>query len=183
MIPKSFIIIGTLSLFTAVAHAGSPPPKELYGKSIIVRWVEHHNWRLIGEADFRDVDIPLLRMIYISSKGKSFVRFAAGGRSESRREHIGTSERGAGGGADEVQFSGRTITVFSVNRGGMARKMTIELNESFTTCEAHVIWAKKAGSDVVVSYDLATRAPAREIRSTTVTGVSCAVQEGNVFAP
>jgi hypothetical protein len=59
----AIFLLGALTLLSGIAYAGSAPPKELYGKSIIVRWVEHHNWRLIGEVDFRDVDIPLLRMI------------------------------------------------------------------------------------------------------------------------
>jgi hypothetical protein len=56
---KLAIFFGSaLTLLSAVARAGSaPPPKELYWKSIIVRWVEHHNCRLIGEVDFRDVDV------------------------------------------------------------------------------------------------------------------------------
>jgi hypothetical protein len=60
--------------------------------------------------------------------------------------------------------------------------MTIEFDESFTTCEAHVIFAKQAGSDVVIGHHLVTGAANKEIRSATVTGVSCSVRDGNVFA-
>jgi hypothetical protein len=86
------------------------------------------------------------------------------------------------GGSDQIEFSGRAIIDTSTASGGMARRFTIEFNDSFTTCDAHVIFAKQAGRDVVIGHNLNTGAPAREIRSATVTSTSCSVREGNVFA-
>ena len=178
---RSFASIAALTLLSAVAYAGSVPPKELYGKSIIVTWREHRSQREFGQSNFRDVDVPLSRTIYISTKGQWFVRFTAGTQG-AKRENVGTSETTAGGGPHEAHFSGRTITVFSIAQGGMARRMTIDFNEQFTTCEAQVTWAKQAGSDVVMGYNLNTGAAAREIRSAAVTGAGCSVRDGNVFA-
>jgi hypothetical protein len=182
MIFKSFIAIVALPLLSAVAYAESPP-KQLYGKSIIIAWTEHRNQRHQDQANFQDVDIPLSRKIYISTKGQWFGRFSAmspRGR-EGAREAVGTSGTSAGGGPREVQFSGRTITLTGASTGGLARGTTIEFNESFTTCEAHIIFAKEAGSDVVVARNLVTGG-LNEIRSATVTSVSCSVLDGNVFA-
>jgi hypothetical protein len=177
---------GALILLYEVAHAESPP-KELYGKSIIISWTEHRNQRHIDQANyqanFRDVDIPLSRKIYVSTEGRLFKRFSAkspGGR-EGSHEAIGTSGTSVGGGPTEIQFSSRTMTLTGASSGGLARRTTIEFNESFTTCEAHIIFAKEAGSDVVVGGNLVTGGR-NEIRSATVTNVSCSVQEGNVFA-
>jgi hypothetical protein len=186
MIHKSFTVIAALILLSAVAYAESPP-KELYGKSIIITWTEHRNQRHVDQANyqanFRDVDVPLSRQIYISTEGHFFGRFSARsprGR-EGSHEAIGTSGKSVGGGPREVQFSAQTITLTGASSGGLARRITIEFNESFSTCEAHIIFAKQAGSDVVVARNLVTGG-LNEIRSATVTGVSCSVRDGNVFA-
>jgi hypothetical protein len=173
---------GTLMLLTAVAHAAGSPPKELYGKSIIITWTEHRSQREFGQADFRDVDVPLSHKIYISTTGRWFGRFAATGRGyEAAREHVGTSGRNFEGGQSQVQFSGRTITMTGFTKGGLGRRITIEFNESFTSCEANIVAAKQAGSDVGAGINIYTGKPL-EIRSRTVTSVSCSVRDGNVFA-
>jgi hypothetical protein len=166
----------------SVAYAG-PPPKEFYGKSIVITWTEHRSQRHLDQANFQDVDMPLSRKFYISTKGQLFSRFAAispRGR-EGRAEAIGTSGTTHAGGPREVQFNGRTITVTGASTGGLARRTIIEFNESFTTCEAHVTFAKQTGSDVVVGRNLVT-GQLQEYRSATVSNVSCSVRDGNVFA-
>jgi hypothetical protein len=173
--------LGVLS--SAMASYAESAPKELYGKSIIITWTEHRNQRHADQANFRDVDVALSRQIYISTEGHFFGRLSAkspSGRVGSR-EGVGTSGISAGGGPREVQFSGRTITLTGASTGGLARRTTVEFNESFTTCEAQVIFAKQAGSDVVVGRNLVTGG-LNEIRSATVTTVSCSVRDGNVFA-
>jgi hypothetical protein len=182
MIYQTFTLLGVLMLLSAAAHAG-PAPKELYGKSVIITWTEHRSQRHLDQANFQDVDIPLSRKFYISMKGQLFSRFAAmspRGR-EGRAEAIGTSGTTHAGGPREVQFSGRTITVTGASTGGLARRTIIEFNEGFTTCEAHVIFAKQTGSDVVVGRNLVT-GQLQEYRSATVTSVTCSVRDGNVFA-
>ena len=73
------------------------------------------------------------------------------------------------------------MTLIGTSKGGLARRTTIEFNESFTNCQAQVVFAKQADRDVVVGRSLVTGEPI-EIRSVTVTGVTCAIREGNVFA-
>jgi hypothetical protein len=66
---KLAIFLGSaLTLLSAAAHAG-PPPKELFGKSIMVTWTEHRSQRHLDQANFQDVDMPLSRKFYISTKG------------------------------------------------------------------------------------------------------------------
>jgi hypothetical protein len=178
MISKSFAVIGVLMLLSLAAYAGSAP-KELYGKSIIVTWGEHRSQREFGAANFREVNFGLSRTIYVSTKGQWFSRFAAGSQSH---ESIGTSGTPLGGGLRGVQFSGQSITVTSASNGGIGRRITINFNESFSTCEANVIFAKQTGSDVVITHNLTTGVAAGEIRSATVTSTSCSVRDGNVFA-
>jgi hypothetical protein len=122
-------------------------------------------------------------MIYISTKGQWFGRFAPR-QSGKGHESIGTSgtHDSSGGGPREVQFSGRSIIVTGAGQGGISRRTTIEFNEGFTTCNAQLIFAKEAGRDVVVGNNLDTGAADKEIRSVTISNVSCSVRDGNVFA-
>jgi hypothetical protein len=194
MIFKGFAVICALTLLSAVAHAAGSPPKELYGKSIIITWTEHHNQRQLGQGDFRDVDVSLSRKIYISTKGQWFDRFATtfAGRGaglrrlrqithEAGREAIGTSGTTFSGGLRQVQFNGKTITTIGTSAGGLARRTTIEFNENFTTCDARIIFAKQTGTEVVVGQNLRNGQPL-QIRSATVNSVSCSIRDGNVFA-
>jgi hypothetical protein len=178
----TFFGVALTLLSSGVAYAASAP-KELYGKSIVITWIEHRSQRHLDQANFQDVNVPLSRKIYISTKGQWFGRFAAmspKGR-EGGYEAIGTSGTTHSGGPRDVQFSGRTITLTGTSAGGLARRTTIEFNESFTTCEAHIIFAKQTGSDVVVGRNLVT-GQLQEYRSATVSSVSCSVRDGNVFA-
>jgi hypothetical protein len=99
---------------------------------------------MFGQANFRDVDVALSRKIYISMQGQLFDRFATR-QSGKGREIIGTSgtTTSAGGSPHEVQFSGRTIIVTGAGTGGISRRTTIQFNEGFTTCDAHVIFANR----------------------------------------
>jgi hypothetical protein len=180
VISKSFAVMGVLTFLSAGAHAGSAP-KEFYGKSIIITWTEARSQRELGEANFRDRLVPLSERIYISTKGQWFVRSAAG--SDPGHDYVGTSVTTASGGRQQVQFNGRTITMTTGgSSGGMARRFIIQFNESFSTCDVHVIFAKRTGSGVVLGHNLVTGAAEREIRSGTVTSTSCSVRDGNVFA-
>jgi hypothetical protein len=186
MISKSFAVTGALALLSAAAHAGSPP-KELYGKSIIVTWTEERNQRNFGESSFRDMIVPLSMTIYVSSVGRPFFRLTSTGmgrhsyRNLSSREGIGATGTSSGGGLRQIQFQGRSLIFTGSSGGGLALRSTITFNETFSACEAQIIAAKLAGAEVGVGRNLFTR-QSMEIRSATVTGVSCSVHDGNVFA-
>jgi hypothetical protein len=71
--------------------------------------------------------------------------------------------------------------VLTFTNGDLAHRITIEFNEGFTTCEAQIVSAKSAGANVsVMTRNL--YGEQIEVRSATVTGVSCSVRDGNVFA-
>jgi hypothetical protein len=120
-------------------------------------------------------------MIYISTKGQWFGRFAPR-QSGKGHESIGTSgtHDSSGGGPREVQFSGRSTIV----TGAVAflAEPPSNLTKASPTCDAQLIFAKEAGRDVVVGNNLDTGAADKEIRSVTISNVSCSVRDGNVFA-
>jgi hypothetical protein len=171
---------GALTLLSANAYAGSAP-KELYGKSIIVSWSEHRSQRNLGQPNFRDINVPLSHTIYISATGRFFDRFAAtSGGGEAAHETIGANTTSIGDGPKQIQFRGRTMTLTASSKGGLARRSSLQFNEGFTACEAHIVFAKQAGSNIVAAINLSRQQ--MEIRSVTISGVTCSVRDGNVFA-
>jgi len=172
--------MGALTLLSAAAHAGSAP-KELYGKSIIVNWTAHRSQRPLGQGNFRDVNIPLSHKFYFGTTGRLFNRLSSTSKGyEAAHEVVGTSGTSPGGGPRQIQFSDRTI-VLTFTNGDLAHRITIEFNEGFTTCEAQIVSAKPAGANVsVITRNL--YGEQIEVRFATVTGVSCSVRDGNVFA-
>jgi hypothetical protein len=182
---KLAILAAALTLLSAFAYAESAP-QEMREKSIIIRWTEHRNQRQFGEANFRDEIVPLSMTIYVSSVGRPFFRFATQfGRHDTRNaassEGVGTTGTAFGGGPRKVQFQSRSPIFTASSNGGLARRYTVSFNETFSACEAQIISAKLAGTDVGVGLNLRTRQPL-EIRSTTVSDISCSVRNGNVFA-
>jgi hypothetical protein len=155
-------------------------PQGLRGKSVIVTWTELRNQRRGDQTAFNDVVAPLSRTIYVGSTGRPFSRFTGQLRGRTASfEHVGATGTSSGGGPSEVRFDGRTMTLIGSSKGGLARRITIEFSESFTTCQAKVVFAKEAGKDVVVGRSLVS-GERLDIRSVTVTGVSCSVRD--VFA-
>jgi hypothetical protein len=136
-----------------------------------------------GSAKQTYVDVTLSRMRDVSTKGQWFGRFAPR-QSGKGHESVGTNgtHDSCWGGPREVQFGGRPIIVTGAGQGGISRRTTIEFNEGFTVCDAHIISAKEADRDVFVGNNLVTEAADKEIHSVTVSNVSYSVRDGNVFA-
>jgi hypothetical protein len=111
-----------------------------------------------------------------------FIRITSAlGGSDASRDRVGGTGTGLNG-SRKTRFSGRTLVLTTAERGGFARETTIEFSENFTTCDAHVVVARQAGSDVVLVTSLHT-GPSFEVRSATVIGsATCSIREGNVFA-
>jgi hypothetical protein len=176
---RAFLAIGIAVTLPSSGYCHTAP-QVLRGKSIILTWTEERSQRLLGEGSFREVRVPFSHTMYISATGRPFDRFANNSR-QTAHETVGTSAISAGGGPKQFQFSGRTMSLTTTPRqSGFARRYVVEFNENFTTCQANVAFAKRAGSDVVLGGYLSGRPV--EIHSTTVTGVICSIREGNVFA-
>jgi hypothetical protein len=59
---------------TNLSHALEAPPQQLLGKSIVVTWSENRVQRVVGEANFREVDASHSMSVYIGSSGRVFSR-------------------------------------------------------------------------------------------------------------
>jgi len=176
-----------LPAFTA-AHAGSAPPKQLYGKSVVVSWTETRSQRPVGEQNFRSVSVNLQRSVYVSTAGRVFSRTnASSSGSGARRrgvsgaaENVGTSGANFGGGASNVQFQGNSI----VMTGGFtasARRVTVNFDSGFESCTAQAITAKEVGAKVGVWRGIGS-GRMLEVESVSAGPASCSVKSGNVFA-
>jgi hypothetical protein len=176
----------SLSMVTA-AHAGSAPPKGLYGKSITVSWSETRSQRFVGEQTFRPVGVNLQRSVYISSAGRVFARTSSNAATRSGRnalsgaaERVGTSGTNFSGGASNVQFQGNSM----VMRGeftGSARQVMVNFDNSFESCTAQALTAKQVGTKVAVWRGIAS-GRMLEVESVSSGPASCSIKSGNVFA-
>jgi len=182
MISKSFAIFGTLTLLSAVADTGSgaqaqTAPMALRGKSVIVAWVEDRSLREVGETSFRDVRNTFSKNIYISTEGRPFQRLTvtAGAHAAS-----GEGSVGATGDNYQVHFQGHSLEMTGGLSSG-ARRIVVTFNDNHTSCEARVVTAKPAGAELLRIKSLVS-GRLFEIRSTSVSGTTCTMREGNVFA-
>jgi hypothetical protein len=176
-----------LPTFTA-AYTASAPPKQLYGKSVIVSWTETRSQRAVGEQNFHPASVNLQRSVYVSTAGRVFSRTTATGSGGGRRrghfsgsaESVGTTGTNYSGGASNVQFQGNSI----VMTGGFtasARRVTVNLDSSFESCTAQVITAKEVGAKVGVWRGIGS-GRMLEVESVSAGPASCSVKSGNVFA-
>ena len=159
-------------------------PKALHGKSAVVSWVEEREQRTAGQSAFRAVRIPQTLSVYFSQEGRMFSRRTATTPSGQTGAREAVSGGGAAGGGNTVrQFRGRSLTVTSPLVAGSAGALNIavDFDAAFRACRAKVIVGKLAGSGIIRSRSFATGEDL-EIKSTTPTAVTCAVEAGNVFA-
>lgn len=160
--------------------AAQATPESLRNKSVIVNWTANRSLRVVGEGDFRDTAIPFSLSVYISSAGRPFARITASpGRRSGSAEAVGTSGATNSGGSRQVRFSGNTMQIAASAQGG-ARLVTVEISGG--SCSARVMVGKEVGNSGVIRGKSLASGKAIEIRSVSITGTSCSVREGNVFA-
>jgi hypothetical protein len=178
--PMRAILAGLAIIVTElVSSAVAAPAPDIVGKSVLVSWTENRQMQRGGESVNATLSFDL--SIYISSAGRPFTRLTlASRRGSAVNEQVGNSGTALGGGVRAVSANGHAI-VFQATMGNYARNLTVELAPGGSSCSAQMVVGKEVGS-----APKAFRSPVTgmmtEIHSLTVNGVSCAVQEGNVFA-
>lgn len=166
------------SAMTGPAHAA--PPKELYGKSITVSWLETRSQRDGQSGPFKPVGLPFTNVYYISSEGRLFVRSSTrspGGAGAVDR--VGASGGNAAGDARNVTFSGNRI-VSNASFQGAARHTEIDFAPGFSSCTARVITAMPAGAKTAVVRSITTGSNV-EFESVSAGPASCSITAGNPF--
>ncbi len=172
-----------LLVFAPTTILAASAPMQLRGKSIVVTWTEDRLQRRASEGQFKSRQIPQTLTIYISSKGNLFSRRAAtGGARGARtgsRDTVGERATTSTGGPRVLKFSGHTLSAIGgVDLG--ARAVTMNFDNGFSSCTAHVVIGRQSGSATMRITSLVS-GETIEIRSAKARGAKCSVHDGNAF--
>lgn len=176
-------ILSVVLTLWPLAVGAQGAPAALRGKSAIATWTEERVQRFGEEKDFTSRSYSMQLSVYVSSEGRVFAKRVVSNRnSGKRRGRQGSAESvGEGNGRGQAaQLSGRTVTVFSRFAEG-ARMARIDFDESFSSCQASVVLGHSDGRTIKGKSRI-HRGTAVEIQSAKVTGTSCSIRAGNVFA-
>ena len=154
-------------------------PASLLGKSIVLTWSETRQQRRLGDQNFRSVNASHNLSMYISSAGRAFVR-----QTIRTGSGAGSEDQVSGSPQSRVvpSFAGRTMTLNSPFRSGGMRRHVMTFDAAFDACMATVAFVKEVGRETAITGSLIDRQHLFEMQSIAVTNVTCAVQNGNVFA-
>jgi hypothetical protein len=178
MTPLARLISLLVMSLTTQAHAAGAP-EALKGKSVILNWTETRQQRVVGQPNFYSVNGSDSTSIYVSTAGRIFSR-----RTNSTRAGSGTVERAPGEGSGAypkgtVLFGGQTMTLIGETKGG-AYRTVIEFDANFVSCTARRAIAFQSGKTSIALSPIIHKYV--EVKSVTVSGMSCSVKAGNVLA-
>lgn len=167
---SGFLSTGFLMAALTAAEAA---PRQLYEKSVVVRWSETATEK---GADGRVLNTPITRdrIAYISSAGRVFLR--AIDRTPGGDKN---AEVAPGASAGSLAFRGDSAMEGTAVFAGFARRLAVKFDPSFSSCNASVIYGKSGGPTTWKSTD-GTRT--YELMSVTVGAISCSIQSGNAAA-
>jgi hypothetical protein len=152
------LLSGSALTYASVANAADAPA-QLYSKTITVSY----------SATLGGGTLAAQRIIYVSSKGRIFVRRTrgSGGASDSKDVNLGN-----------YSYSGGRIIGYQPMGSG-AQQTTISFDPSFRTCNASLRYGKSFGQPyrVVVPNGKTYSSDS----APTVSGISCAIKDGNPF--
>ena len=167
----------TLTAMALPQIARADPPSELLGRSVTVSWQETRMQRPVGETEFHSGTSAHDLITYISSEGRVFTRLTGSASGGS-----GKSEQVAEEGGSRVpHFSGATMEIFAPYAAGGMRQIVVTFEPGFGSCSASVASLEQAGQTVFRGYSLIQKRPV-EFHSVSMTGATCSVRTGNVFA-
>jgi hypothetical protein len=179
MISRRFLFsFFLLSFLPGQSQALAAPDADVLGKSVVVRWTENRQQRINNSPELRAVTVGFELQIYVGATGRAFTRLTASSRGGSHsNEQVGAQGQSLGEGSRSVRADGNSITL-QANYGNIARNLRIEVAAGGAGCNAQMSVGKEAGS-----APKAFRSGGRtiEIHSTSVSGVSCSIRQGNVF--
>jgi hypothetical protein len=179
-------IVCSLAAFIGTGETAPAPPKELYGKSVVLSWNETRT-KETGEF----FNLRLQMSIYVSTEGRIFrrVTITRGNRRRgfAQGHDLATAslEHGPGEGpppgvkVGRTQFAGHSLIMTTEFQSG-ARQVTVDFDSAFTSCQAKVVHGKEAGVGAIRQTSVFGGKQV-EFRAIEVTSVACAIREGNVF--
>ena len=162
-----------------VACAASAP-QPLFGKSIVVKWREDQT-QVTENGTLRQVVIHQNLSTYVSTKGEIFTRRTAMNQrgQTGADERVGGSSRSARGASSSV-FSSRSLVVTGASTGGVARRIQVDFDATYSTCTASVVVGTPPGQRARF-HGTIERDKIFEIKSISAVGPTCEIAAGNVF--
>lgn len=149
-------------------------PRQLHNKTVRVSFTLTNTLR---RPDGRLVTGggPIVQLFYVSSAGRIFVKRIAAGRSGEAGPNESRTNDGT---ARSASFQGsRLISVAS--RGGGAGRTMVSFDAGFSSCTVDVQYGRPEGQTVTRR---GPRGATLELISTSYSGQSCSIAEGNRVA-
>ncbi len=168
--------VSVVSFFAVAPSAHAAAPQQLYGKSIVVNWIETRHQRDQADngmwSEWKDFNATYKLSVYVGATGRLFMR------------QVGTTPLGSvttdelAGKGHVPSFSGRTMTIIEPGSGGV-RRMDVEIDAGYSSCTARIATAYEAGKTRVVFSPLTKHNI--EIKSAPAGSATCSMQAGNVL--
>ena len=174
-----FVLIAATGLVNGPATAA--PPAMLYGKSIVVSWNETQTMRRVGQVNIFTKPGGMSVSIYVSTAGRVFNRIALiSGQASGRSDQIA-------GQRDEEHrlprvpiFTTHSMTMYSPRGSSAMRRISVDFDQGFQTCQARVVYAKETGRETSIAPSLINR-ELIEMLDVKVGAATCSIRNGNVF--
>jgi hypothetical protein len=171
--------VAAVLLIATTAHAADAP-KALYGKSILLSWVEERQQSSEAEPQPLWRRVPLTLTIYVSTAGRIFARVTASSATRTgKAEGLGLDVKTKSGGVRVARFDGRSLAVTSTFVGG-ARNINVDFDDAYRTCSVSVILGKSAGASKLTMPNLALGGVV-EVHASRISGNTCAISDGNAL--
>jgi hypothetical protein len=173
---KCTVALSSILVAVGMGQAAAAP-QQLYGKSVVVSWTEERIQRVVGETQFRAVNIQGEFSVYVSSAGRIFNRVSM----TNRKGHSGSADRVGNTENRSTGFQGNTMISMQHGGSGGARRIAATFASDFDSCSAEVIRGKADGTSTITAKSIIYQGMTVEIQSVHTSAVSCSVRNGNVF--
>jgi hypothetical protein len=167
---------GFLLLIVMGSFASSAPP-QIQNKTVTASWSVDYTFIAPSGRIFAQT-VSSQRVVYVSSAGRIFVRQSYNTPRGSESAETGPGEKTPDGGARDVRFEGGKIVAMAAIPGGMAGRMVISFNQSYSTCTVDVTIGRSGRGPPVMRRG----GVLLEVKSRSISGQNCSVREGNAFA-
>ena len=179
MIVRSALVM-TSAIFAS--QGANAAPQALYGKSVVVTWLEERQQKFPGEEQIRLVGAAAEFDVYVSDAGRPFSRLRISVANRRGKLRSGTKDAVGGGGSPRnVSFSGNTMTASMPRGAGGALLVSVTFDNGFQSCSARTVSGKGAGVEAAHATSVITGAKI-DLYSVKTSGETCRIQNGNMFA-
>lgn len=156
-----------------------PAPRQLHNKTIRVLYTVQNTLRRMDGSTVTPPGVSIEQLFYVSSAGRIFVKRTVTGRRGTRGGEVGPDDSTTNAGAARsASFQGGKL-VSIASRGGGAGRTIVSFDPSYSSCTADQQYGKPEGQAMMRR---GPRGGVAELVSTSFSGQSCSIAEGNQVA-